>query len=129
MFAVHKNRFTQEASSNAMGENYMNASLEKIANSVYTNEGIFCKIMPGGKLEEKADFINTEIAYTWNILYTDAYAQDLNTKIRALANREKGWMVGQNPGTGEKVGLYSAFTNGTILEALNYKANGPVINR
>jgi hypothetical protein len=127
LFDVHKRHYKETSIASAFGENYMDASLEKIVNSVYSDGDEFVSLNSKGEESEKASYINTEIAFAWNILYNDEYAKTLWRTTENLYD-SKGWFSGIEPSSSKINKTHTAITNGIILEALNYKANGKIIH-
>ncbi len=64
--------------------------------------------------------------FAWDAIYETEYTQLARSRIRHLADRERGWMAGVYEKTGAMNKALSLNTNAVILEAIHYKRFGPL---
>ncbi len=69
--------------------------------------------------------VSTKVAFGWHAIFPTPYAQKLVDAVSPLA-RPKGWLAGYFTRTGQPNDILSLSTNAEVLEALHYRAHGPL---
>lgn len=76
---------------------------------------------------DKYKTTSTKAAFAWYVLFKDDYSEILFNNIQHLYDPQRGWYSGRFENTGLPNKSITCYTNGLILEALNYKVNGKII--
>jgi hypothetical protein len=128
IYKVQEARFTETGIVTAVGEDPVDAQPGYTYNCVYAAEEEWNCIDQEGNPVEDLRTISTKTAFGWYALFDDKYAQKLLHEVRNLHDPLKGWYAGKYEKTGKANKVLCAVTNGTVLEALNYRANGKIVS-
>lgn len=128
VFMAQKNRFEQDRVITACSEDYIEKPPFYVINTIYANNKAWNCFTPKGFEAEKFKTISTKAAFGWKVLFDDEYANFLFEQINNLYDKKRGWYTGKYENSTAINKTITASTNGLILEALNYKLKGKIIN-
>ena len=126
IFEVQKRRFERTGVVTAAGEDHVDRAPWFVYDAIYAAGGAWRTITPAGVDAPGLQGLSTKGAFALATLYPDdPYAAVLARAIALARNPARGWYAGVYAGGGLNRSL-NANTNGIILEALLYKALGPL---
>lgn len=128
VYNAQKERYLATGIVTSVCADYLDVPPYFIYNNVYADSEIWNCINERGDNLEHLKIISTKAAFGWYVLIDDEYAEILFDAVKNFYDPEKGWYAGQYEKTGRVNTAITASTNGIILEALNYKMNGKIIN-
>jgi hypothetical protein len=126
LYKIQEDRYKETGIVTAAGEDPIDKKPYYAFNSVYAaGEEWSCLDEEGNNIDDLR-CISTKTAFAWHSLYNDSYADLAYLSVKSLNDPAKGWYAGKYE-KGEANKSLTAVTNGTVLEALNYKINGRII--
>lgn len=128
VFTAQKNRFMNTHIITACGEDYTEKTPFYAHNALYADKKSWHCFTPKGFNAEKSKTVYTKIAFGWYVLFDDEYSTLLFSQVKYLYDYKRGWYVGKYENSNRINKTITASTNGLILEALNYKVKGKLIN-
>ena len=128
VFMAQKNKYVKEKIISCCSEDYTEKTPFYVYNSIYADKKPWNCFTPKGFEAENLKTISTKAAFGWMVLFDDQYAQFVFEKVKNLYDRNRGWYVGKYENSNKTNKTITASTNGLILEALNYKVRGKLIN-
>jgi hypothetical protein len=99
-----------------------------VYNTVYSGSRQWNCFDQNGNKAADLRTLSTKIAFAWYALYNDSYATTLIQQVKDLYDPVKGWYNGKFDKTGFPNSLLTLATNSMVLEAMNYRQNGPVVS-
>lgn len=127
VFLVQKERHKRTEQLTAVGETHIDTLPYFIYNSVYVDGETWHCVSESGDDVNHLKTFSTAAAFGWHYLFDDPYSDLLLDKAKKLYNPDLGWYAGEYEKTGEINKAITANTNATVLEALNYKMEGPLV--
>jgi hypothetical protein len=126
IFEVQKRRFEATGVVTAAGEDHVDRPPWFVYDAIYAAGGAWRTITPAGDEAPRVQGLSTKGAFALATLYPDdPYAAVLVRAIAPTRDPARGWYAGVYARGGLNRSL-NANTNGVILEALLYKALGPL---
>lgn len=124
IFLAQKARYMTTNIVTSVSEEYVDAGMKKVYNTVYADNKPWNCITANGEDMTDYRFFSTKAAFAWSALFDDPYADVLRDEAKKLYEIKKGWYAGIYEKNGKVNKVLTASTNGVILEAVNYKING-----
>lgn len=127
VYKAQENRFLQQGIVTAVSEDNIDQAPYFVYNTVFSNGKAWNAITDTGADASEFRTVSTKAAIGWYILYQTPYTERLKQFIENNHDPEKGWYSGiyEKDGTINKA--ITANSNAIILEALQYKVNGPLL--
>jgi len=129
IFLVQKKHYKQTKKLTAVGETHIDTIPYFIYNSVYVDGKTWHCVSESGDDATNFKTFSTAVAFGYYYLFDDPYAELLFQKANILYHPDLGFYSGIYEKTGEINRAITANVNGMILEALNYKMNGPIAKK
>lgn len=85
-------------------------------------------LTPRGERVDDKRFLSTKAAFAWSSLVANPYTDQLQAAVVELNDPERGWFSGRFEIDDAVNSALTANTNGIILEALHFRAFGPLLN-
>lgn len=126
VYRAQERRYEETAIPTAVGEDHLDRPPRFVYGTVIADGEPWAVITPDGRSVPEARLLSTKTAFAFDALYGTAYASILVDAVSGLFETEGGWYSGRYERTGETVAVLSANTNAVILEALHYRAFGPM---
>lgn len=127
VFMVQKARYLETGILTATGEDYTDDPANYIYNSIYADFNTWICYDKKGRERNDLKMLSTKTAFAWFVLYKDNYVKLLFDVVKDLYDPKRGWYSGRYEKSGRINKSISATTNGVVLEALNYKLNGAIV--
>lgn len=127
IYKVQEQRFNETGVPTAVAEEPVDTVPGYAYNCVYAAGEEWNCIDEQGNVKEDLRNISTKTAFAWYALYNDDYSDRLYYEVKSLNDPDKGWYAGKYEKNGRVNKVLSAATNGTVLEALNYRMNGKIM--
>ncbi|HET6244333.1 MAG: DUF3131 domain-containing protein [Bacteroidetes bacterium] len=127
VFMVQKARYIDTGILTATGEDYTDNTANYVYNSIYADFRTWTCYDEMGKKRNDLKMLSTKTSFAWYVLYEDEYANLLFNNVKDLYDPQRGWYSGRYEVSGKINKSISASTNAIVLEALNYKMNGTII--
>jgi hypothetical protein len=128
IYLAQKKRYEKTGILTATGEDYSDhPEAGYVYNTVYADFKTWVCYDEKGKQRNDLKTLSTKTAFAWYVLYDDDYSEKLFNTVKDLNDPKKGWYSGIFENSGKTNKVISASTNGIILECLNYKLNGTLI--
>jgi hypothetical protein len=111
----------------AVTEDHLDRDPRFIFSSVVADGEPWAVLTDAGEKAEEFRLLSTKAALGWDALYGTPYTTQLVEAVAGLRTPE-GWLAGTYEATGEPNAVLAANTNAVVLEALHYRAFGPILN-
>jgi hypothetical protein len=128
VFRVQEERFRRERQLTARTDYQMASPPWVVLDSVYASGYAFNTLAGDGREFEKLALVSTRAAFGMAALWPGDYAQRLLEGVRFLYDPDRGWFEGRLE-TGAPHPFITLATNAGVLEALLFKARGPLYLR
>jgi hypothetical protein len=124
-FQAQHARFEKTGVLTAPGEDALDRAPGYAFFGVTAGQDAFASRSRGGRNTDRLRAFSTKAAFAWHSLLPSPYSQKLEDATDGLHTAE-GWLAGRYEATGVPNGALSLNTNAMILEALHYRAFGPL---
>ena len=125
LFLCFRDRFERTGNLTAPAEDLSDRPPGTIIQGVGSSSNPFASVDESGKTTQISWQLSTKSAFGWWALFPSPYAQKLLDGVSHLMT-PAGWQSGISEETGAINTAISLNTNAVILQALNYKARGPI---
>ncbi|WP_161635619.1 DUF3131 domain-containing protein [Actibacterium mucosum] len=112
-----------------VSEDHIDQAPHFLYNSVYGNGREWAVLTEDGVHHPDLRTVSVKATFGWNALYGTEYTAKLLSELMPLGNVEKGWPAGRYEHDGRVNEVYTLNTNAVVLEALHFKAHGPLLAR
>lgn len=129
VFVVQKRHHEKTGVLTAVGETHIDTVPWFVYNAVYVDGKTWHCVSESGDDATEFKTFSTVAAFGWYYLFNDRYSDKLFSKAKKLYDPELGWYSGVYEKSGKINTAITANVNGIILEALNYRLNGPLVPR
>ncbi|XPV77589.1 MAG: DUF3131 domain-containing protein [Desulfovibrio sp.] len=126
VFAAQKSRYVQDGRLTARDVHSMDRPPYYVLDSVYAEGMPFVTLRMDGVQQPDGACVNTGAAFLLWALSAEDFTNDLITSIETLYDQFGGWFAGTYEQDGSVNRSISLKDNAMILEALAYKAHGPL---
>ncbi len=129
LYRVQKARFERTGILTSLSEDHLDRAPFFLYGTVIGNGIPWAVLDEDGNDYPALRTFSAKAALGWSLLYEDAdpeHARRLRAALAPLAT-DQGWYAGIYERTGEPNRALTANTNGVILEALHYRAFGPLL--
>ncbi len=127
LFLAQRSRSRELGKPVAVSEDNLDRPPYFVYNSLYNGRTPWVAFAPDGADASGHRSLSTKAAFGWGLLFEDPYAEQLLSAIAKVYDAERGWYSGVYDADGKINKSITANTNGIILEALWYRAKGPLI--
>lgn len=127
LYLAQKRRNSERHILVACAETYNDKGSDVLHNTIFADRGAWKCFHDDGREDETLRITAVKTAFAWKALYKDGYAERVFNGIKALKDPENGWYEGMYENTSVPVKVFSSSTNATVLEALNFRANGRLL--
>ena len=125
IFLAQKSRFEQTGQLTAHTEDALDQAPGFAYHAIWAQGRAFTSLSRSGRMLHAVDCLSTKAAFCWNALMPTPYSQKLVDAVDDLETLS-GWQTGVYSQNGRPNTALSLNTNAVILEALHYKAFGPL---
>jgi hypothetical protein len=127
VYAANEARYRLDGIPTAVTEDHIDRAPHFIYASVYGNDQPWAVTDDQGRAYPDLRTISLKAVMAWDALYATPYTAELRVITADLADEDLGWMAGKY-----EVGLVantalSLNTNAVVLEAMHFKAFGPLL--
>lgn len=127
IFTAQRQRYDQTGILTAVSEDNINQEPYFLYNTVFANGKAWNALAEDGSEHPEKRTVSTKAVFGWDALYGTEYTGELMSHILQTATEGSGWQSGVYEIDGSVNAVSTANTNAIILEALQYKANGPLL--
>lgn len=127
VYQAQENRYTNQGIITAVSEDNIDQAPYFVYNTVFSNGKAWNAITDTGEDASEFRTVSTKAALGWYLLYETPYTEKLKQYIENNFDPEKGWYSGIYEKDGAINTAITANSNAIILEALQYKVNGPLL--
>lgn len=127
MLQVQEQRYLATGTPTAVSEDHLDREPFFAYNSVFSNGREWIAMTENGDIRNDIKILSTKAAFAWDMIYDTAYTNLLKEAVLKTATSDKGWYAGIYDADGSINAVATANTNGIILEALHFKAFGPMM--
>lgn len=126
VFDAQHTRFKQTGQLTMVSESNIDQPPHFVYNSLFGNGIDWAVVTEKGEHYPELRTISLKSAFAWDAIYASAYSQQVLETLLPLATPD-GWPSGTYEADGRVNDIYTANTNGVVLQALYYKAHGPMM--
>jgi hypothetical protein len=126
VYRAQENRFSETGIETMVSEGHIDREPHFLYTSVYSNGRDWAVVSEDGKHHPELRSISLKAVYGWHAMYDTPYTAHLRATLSDLAN-ETGWRSGRYEGDQSTNQVQTANTNAVVLQALHYKAFGPLM--
>lgn len=125
IYQAQENRYRREGRLTMVSEDNIDQAPFFLYSSVFSNGTDWAVLNEDGKQFPDLRTVSLKAAYAWDALYSTEYTRTVRTSLSDLET-SGGWAAGRYEATGEVNSALTLNTNAVVLEALHYRANGPL---
>ena len=128
LYRAQEERFKDSGILTAVSEDNIDQEPYFIYNTVFANGISWNALAEDGSSHPDKRTVSTKAVFGWDVIYGTDYTADLMDHIGATRSEDgAGWYSGIYEADGRVNKVATANTNGIILEAIQYKRNGPLV--
>ncbi len=128
LYLAQEARYHETGTFTAVSEDNINQAPYFIYNTVFANGVAWNALADDGTSHPDKRTVSTKTVFGWDVIFGTEYTGELVQYILAARSQDgSGWNSGIYESDGRVNDVATANTNGIILEALQYKANGPLV--
>ena len=127
IYLAQLNRFERTTIPTLVSEDHLDRPPNFAYSSVFSNDEAWAVVSETGEQFNQLRSLSTKAVFGWDALYGTSYTNQMRNKLKALPDEGQGWQAGIYEATSEPNSVYSLNTNAVILEAIYYKAFGPIL--
>ena len=128
VYLAQERRFRATGTLTAVSEDNVDRPPYFVYYSVLNDRQPWAAFSPDGKDASAHRALSLKAAMGWSYVFEDAYSDQLRREVSTLFDPERGWYSGRYEADGTPNRAITANTNGIVLEALWYRARGPLMN-
>lgn len=125
IYLAQEARFAAEGIETMVSEDHLDRPPSFVYASVIANGEPWAVVTEDGGRYPELRTLSTKAVFAWDALYGRPYTARLRARIEPLASGD-GWYAGIYEASGEANDVLALNTNAVILEALHFKAFGPL---
>ncbi|PYE85992.1 DUF3131 domain-containing protein [Pseudoroseicyclus aestuarii] len=126
IYLAQEARYRDTGQLTAVSEDHIDQAPSFLYNSVFANGRDWGVVTEEGSFHPELRTISLKAAFGWDALYGTDYTALLRDTLEPLAG-PTGWAAGLYEADGSANDIRTLNTNGILLEALHYKAFGPLL--
>jgi hypothetical protein len=127
IYRAQHERFKRNGILTAVSEDNIDQEPYFLYNTVYANGTAWNALAEDGSEHPDKRTVSTKAAFGWDVLYGTDYTKRLMDHVAQTKTDGSGFASGVYENNGQVNAVSTANTNAIILEALQYKANGPLL--
>lgn len=127
IYEAQENRFENTGIFTAVSEDNIDQAPYFLYNTVFANGKAWNTIASDGSDHDDKRTVSTKAAIGWNVIFDTEYTNALAERVMITATSDQGFYSGIYEADGSVNQVATANTNAIILEALQFKANGPLV--
>lgn len=128
IYAAQESRFDQTGIPTMVSEDHLDQTPNFAYSSVYSNATPWAVVDEKGNQHNNLRTLSTKAVFGWHAIYETDYTVMLMDQIRNLSDEGMGWPAGIYEADQKINKVYSLNTNAVVLEAIHYKAFGPILH-
>jgi len=125
VYSAQENRFRQTGQLTMVSEDNIDQEPWFLYSSVYSNGEPWAVVTEKGERFSELRTVSLKAVIAWDVLYETDYTEMLRDALAGLET-DQGWAAGIYEATGEPNSVVTLNTNAVVLEAMHYKAYGPL---
>lgn len=127
ILAIQQARFIRTNILTAVTEDHIDRAPWFVYNCIYSDGKAWqCLTKEGGDADDARN-LSTKAAFAWDAIYQSEYTSKLIEAVKRLNDPEQGWFGGNYERDKGINGALSCNTNAVVIEALCYRAYGPLL--
>lgn len=127
IYLAQQNRFERTTIPTFVSEDHLDRPPNFVYSSIFSNDEAWAVVSETGEQFNQFRTLSTKAVFGWDALYGTPYTNQMRNKLKVLLDEGQGWQAGIYEATSEPNSVYSLNTNAVILEAIYYKAFGPML--
>lgn len=127
LFEAQAGRHSQTGIPTAVSEDHIAQAPYFLYSTVFGNGEPWAVLTSRGERRDDLRTLSTKAAFAWSSLFPGEYGGVLESAATAAQSEEFGWYAGIYEATGEQNRARTANTNAVVLEALHFRAFGPLL--
>lgn len=125
VYSAQESRFRKTGQLTMVSEDNIDQAPWFLYSSVYSNGEPWAVVTEKGEHFPELRTVSLKAAIAWDVLYDTEYTELVRSSLAGLAT-DQGWAAGIFETTGEPNSVVTLNTNAVVLEAIHFKANGPL---
>ncbi len=126
VYAAQERRYRQTGQLTAVSEDHVSEAPFFVYSSVYSNGAAWNVVAENGDEHPELRTVSLKASFGWHALFGTEYAETLVSSLSDLGDPARGWAAGIYEEDGAVNDVYTLNTNGIVLQAIHYIANGPL---
>ncbi len=126
IFLAQRARYHNQGILTAVSEDHIDQSPYFLYASVHSNGEDWAVVSEAGQTYPQLRTLSSKAAFAWDALFGSDYTRLLRDRINSLPMSDQGWPAGIYETDGRTNAVYTLNTNAVILQALHYRAYGPL---
>ena len=126
VYRAQEARYRNEGELTMVSEDHVSQSPYFLYASVFGNGAEWPVLSEDGKRYDDLRTVSLKAAYAWDAMFDTQYTNLVVEELQPLASDTLGWAAGRYERDGSTNAVYTLNTNAVVLEALHFKAFGPM---
>ncbi|WP_116084652.1 DUF3131 domain-containing protein [Tropicimonas sp. IMCC34011] len=126
IYRAQERRHARTGQLTAVSEDHINQKPSFLYSSVFSNGADWAVVTEDGEFFPELRTVSLKAAFGWDAIYDTDYTALLRAELADLAG-DGGWAAGRYEADGRPNDILTLNTNAIVLEALHYKAFGPLL--
>lgn len=126
VYRAQEARYRETGLLTMVSEDHVDQEPDFLYGSVFSNGRDWAVVSEDGRHFPRLRTVSVKAAFAWDALFGTEYTRDLREALDALGDEAQGWRAGLYEATGEPNDVFTLNTNAIVLEALHFKAYGPL---
>lgn len=126
VYSAQEQRYRDTGQLTAVSEDHIDQDPFFLYSSVYSDGETWAVMTEDGTQFPEFRTVSTKAAMGWDAVFANDYTLQLSELVQTTSHAEYGWAAGIYESDGRLNEVYSLNTNAVIIEAIHFKAFGPM---
>ena len=127
VYAAQQARFEDTGIPTMVSEDHVDTKPSFLYSSVFANGEDWAVVSEAGDFHNELRTLSTKAVFGWDALYDTPYSNAMREELNKLSRNENGWQAGIYEASRKPNTALTLNTNAVILEAIHFKAFGPLL--